>query len=245
MIYYNNAEVNSIVVRECDGSIRNVNKAFTTNFGYQNEDITGRHFKMLFTLLDRQTNRPQLELDTILSKGQSYENFIVDKKGQAIWCTGESILVTGEEGKNYIVKDIVNLQTKGPVQLFLSDTEELLERIFATSKNLPMLILDGSLKIQRVNAAFLRLFELPAPPAIGSRLSDLEHSFWNNEEIKQELSKSLVTNEPFRQKEFLLSTNSGKSKTIWLDSKIIDSQAGMGKIIYILIDEVYHNVGEK
>jgi hypothetical protein len=88
------------------------------------------------------------------------------------------------------------------VQLFLNDTEELLERIFHSLKDVAMMILDGSLKIQKVNAAFLKLFDLKETPAIESSLADLPNSFWNGEGIRNELRQTLVSNLLLKDREF-------------------------------------------
>jgi PAS domain S-box-containing protein len=114
----------------------------------------------------------------------------------------------------------------------------MLERIFDSSKDIPMMILDGSMKIQRVNTAFLHLFDLSYVPAAGSRLSDIDHHFWNSSDIKQAVSNVIVTNEPFKHKDFSLETKWGEKKTIRFDSKIIDRQAGIGRKIFIIMEDI-------
>jgi PAS domain S-box-containing protein len=236
--YYNNAEVNSILIMDTAGTVLDVNKSFTTHFGYSNDDIRGKNFNLLFTASDKEKGKPQLELTTVTAKGQANdENYIVNKEGDAVWCTGESLLVEGEDGENYIVKDVVNLQSKKQVQLFLNDTEELLERIFHSSKEVAMMILDGSLKIQKVNTAFLHLFEIKEAPESGSRLADLPHSFWDGEGIRNELRQSLVNNSALKDREFFINTRVEKKK-LKLSSKIIDRRLGLGRNLFIIIEEV-------
>jgi PAS domain S-box-containing protein len=237
--YYNNAEVNSIVIMDLDGTVLDVNKSFTINFGYSNEDIKGKNFCVLFNPSDKENGKPELELTIVASKGQAHdENYIINKEGESIWCTGESLLVEGEEGKKYIVKDIINLQSKKLVQLFLNDTEELLERIFHSSKEVAMIILDGSLKIQKVNGAFLQLFDINAVPAKESRLADLPHPFWNEEGIRNELRHILVRNSSLKNREFFITTQTGEKKALRLSSKIVDRQAGLGRHLFLIIDEI-------
>lgn len=224
---------------DTEGNVLDVNRAFTNNFGYNNNDINGRNFSILFTEEDKKRQKPQLELETVNLKGQAQdENYVIDKSGHAIWCTGESLLVAGTEGEKYIVKDIVNLQAKKQLQLFLSETEEVLERIFDSSKDIAMMILDGSMKVQKVNAAFLSLFEISNTPVAHSRLSDIDNPFWNDEEIRKELTKTIITNQPSKQKEFLLLTKQGEKKTIKIDSKIIDRQGHTGRKIFIIVEDV-------
>jgi PAS domain S-box-containing protein len=157
--YFDHAEINSILIMQCDGTVLRVNNAFTKNYGYANEDIQGKNFDILFIEKDKAERKPQLELKTTMKFTQSHdENFIVNKNGVPVWSTGETVLVNGGEGKQYMVKDIINLQSKRQLQLFLNQTEELLERVFESSREIPMMILDGSMKIMKINEAFAKLF---------------------------------------------------------------------------------------
>ena len=236
--YYNNAQINSILIMDQQGNVLGVNKSFTNHFGFRNEDIQGKNFSLLFTESDQEKGKPQIELATVAAKGQANdENYVINKDGEAIWCMGESMLVEGNEGESYIVKDIVNLQAKKQVQLFLIDTEELLERIFYSSKEVPMMILDGSLKIQMVNAAFLRLFEMNEAPAQGGRIADLPHPFWSEEKLQSDLRQVLVKNVPLKGREFVFRTQAGETKSLLLSSKIINRRSGIGRNLFLLIDE--------
>jgi PAS domain S-box-containing protein len=182
---------------DCKGVIFDVNQAFTTNFGYSKNDLKGQNFNILFNEFDRKKKLPELELETVTASGQAQdENYVVDKEGLEVWALGESLLVSNEEGEKYIVKDIINLQAKKQLQLFLNETEELLERIFESTKDLSIMIVDSRMKIIKANRAFLHLFEIQDAPLAGSRLSDLNHPFWSNEEIKNEIRNIIINNQP-------------------------------------------------
>src|SRR4051794_18299180 len=131
-----------------NGIISSVNDAFTNNFGYSSEEINGLNFSVLFTESDKEKNLPLVELETVLAIGNANdENYVIHKDGTSIWSTGESILLTDTDGEKYFVKDIVNLQSKKQFELFFVETEELFERVFTSSKELAIMILDGSMKI--------------------------------------------------------------------------------------------------
>ena len=224
---------------DCKGVIFDVNQAFTTNFGYSKNDLKGQNFNILFTEYDRKKKLPELELETVTATGQAQdENYVVDKEGLEVWALGESILVSNEEGEMYIVKDLINLQAKKQLQLFLNETEELLERIFESTKDLSIMILDSRMKIIKANRAFLHLFEISDAPLAGSRLSDLDHPFWSDAEIKKEIRDIIINNQPLRHREFLLETRRGIKKKVKLDSQIIESKTGMGRKIFIMIEDV-------
>ena len=236
--YFNNAQVNAIIIMDANGTVMEVNPAFTNNFGYTTQDLEGKHFRELFNAADKNKNVPELELENALKTGQANdESFLVDKNGDEVWCSGEAILVVDAQGEKYIIKDVINLQAKKQVNLFLNSTEELLNRIFKASKDIPMMILDGSMKIQDVNTAFLDFFEIEKAPDSYNGLSSLNHPFWNRSDVKSELSKAIVTNQPMKAKPFLYHPKSGAEKTIVIDSKIIYLQPEKGRKIFILITD--------
>ena len=237
--YFNNAQVNSILIMDCEGTIMQTNQAFTNNFGYSDQEIIGKNFSVLFNETDRLNIKPQKELVAVSMHGQAHdENYIIDKNGQPILCTGESIMVSNIKGEKFIVKDIVNLQSKKQLQLFLKDTEEILETIFHSSSDIPMMILDGGLKIQKVNKGFLDLFQLAESPKPGSRLTDVPHPFWKGTDIKSEVSKIIINHEPIREKRFSITTRSGEHKRIQMDSKVIEKHNGSGRKIFIIVEDV-------
>ena len=236
---YNQAEVNSIMIMDSKGNVLDINQAFTNNFGYYKNEIEGKNFELLFIQIDKENSKPAIELETVLSRGQSHdENYVLNKGGHAIWCTGESVLAHDRNGEKYIIKDIVNLQSKKQLQLFLKGTEELLERIFESSKDIPMLVLDSSMKVERVNMAFLHLFELDEAPKSGSRLGDLNHPFWKSENLKNELRGILVTNQPIKGKEYVVDTKTVIQKRFKMDSRIIEKQGNNGRQVFIILEEV-------
>ena len=223
---------------DCEGIILDVNRAFTDNFSYSNEDIRGRNFSILFNEKDRQDKLPELELRTVNAKGQANdENYVINKEGNSVWALGESLLVSDADGEKYIVKDIVNLQAKRQIEFFLTETEELLERIFQLSKDIPMIILDGSMKIMKVNNPFLQLFEITEEPPAGTRLSNLPHTFWKDADLRKEISSIIVSNKPLRNKRFLLKTRAGEKKILRFDSRIVDSKTAMQRKIFITIED--------
>jgi PAS domain S-box-containing protein len=236
--YFNNARMNSIIIMNTEGIVLHVNDSFTNNFGYSNQEISGLNFSVLFSKKDKEKNLPTRELETVLAIGNANdENYVVHKDGTAMWATGESLLVKGPNDEKYIVKDIINLQSKKQFELFLHETEELLERVFESSKEISIMILDGSMKILKVNNAFTKLFEISEIPEFGSRLSDLDHSFWSDPVMKQDIRNVIVKNEPIKNKDILLETKSGK-KMIRIDSKTINKEQGTGKKIFIIIRDI-------
>jgi PAS domain S-box-containing protein len=99
-----------MVVMDCYGMILKVNTAFTKNYGYTNEHLVGKYFDVLFIEKDKEEGRPERELKTVMKLKKAYdENYVVDKDGLPVWSTGETVLVDGGDGTQYLVKDMINL----------------------------------------------------------------------------------------------------------------------------------------
>lgn len=237
--YYKNAGVNCILIMDSKGKIIEVNNCFTKNFGYRNKDIAGKNFSILFSQPDIKENKHLIELEKVNTNGQANDdNYIIDKHGYAIWCTGECLLITNSDEEKYIVKDIVNLQTKKQVQLILTDTEMLLERVFNSTKEFPMMVLNGSMRINKLNDAFLEIFEIDDCLPEGSRLSDIAHPFWQTSEIKKDLRQIIINKATMKEKDYLFKTKNGEQKRLRLNSLIIKTAEGNETKIYIMFEEL-------
>jgi PAS domain S-box-containing protein len=237
--YFTQAQVNSILIMNTAGTILDLNPAFTINYGYTLQDLIGQNFSVLFTEQDRADNKPQLELQNCHSNGQSNDdNYVVSKGGLWSWSAGESVLMLSNEQEEYITKNIINLQSRKYLKLLLMETEELLGRAFETSLDIPMIILDGGMKIVKVNQSFLGLFEMSQAPPEGSSLSSVDHSFWKSKEVKEEVRSIIVTNLPLKNREFVLEMKAGEKKLVRLNSRIIDRGLGVGRKVFIMLDEV-------
>ncbi|HYE54903.1 MAG TPA: PAS domain-containing protein [Chitinophagaceae bacterium] len=235
--YFNAAQVNSILIMDPAGTIQHINSAFTDNFGYRLTDLKNKNFRILFTEADQIANKPQIELDQVIQKGQANDdNYVINKSGHPILSTGESILVKTPAGEPYIVKDIVNLAAKKYLKLFLTETEELLERIFDTSAEVPMIVIDGSMKLLKMNAAFQKLFDIKSKPPAGSPLSSLKSTFWSRDEIRDEIRNTIVNGTPIKHKQFLFQKTRNSKLKINIESKIIDKGPTMGRHIFIIVE---------
>lgn len=236
--YFENAKINCILVMDTKGTIIEVSPSFTKHFGYKNEEIRGQHLSILFTEKDREIQKPHHELEKVLATGQANdENFVVHQNGLPIWCTGESVCVPTNDG-HFIIKDIVNLQTQKQVQLLLSDTEELLETVFKSTAEVPLLILDGSMRIHKVNEAFKKLFQIENDVLEHAKLSELNHPFWNTQALKNELRTLIVNKVPITNSNYTLQSSTGESRTIAIKSRCIQKNGASDFKFYIMLEEL-------
>jgi len=125
--FFNTAKQNAIMILDEHGIVLKVNKAFTDAFGYLNEDITEQNFRLTFIDKDRKMNKPEMELQTVKSRGSAEdENYILHNDGTPIWTTGESILVNAEN-TIYIMKVIQNIHRKSNWKDFFLNQMNLLK----------------------------------------------------------------------------------------------------------------------
>jgi PAS domain S-box-containing protein len=237
--YCRKAKLNCILIMDDKGIILGTNQAFLDNFGYNKEDLNGHHFRKLFSLSDRDKNKPEIELATILSDGHALdENYVLNKDGKEIWVTGEAMLIQTKAGKPYIVKDVVNLQSKNQLEYFHIETEELMEKIFEGNRDTAMVVLDGMGKIIKLNQPFVTMFDIAEIPAPGSKLSQLNHSFWHTPFLRSEIREILVKGTSIK-KSFTLQTASGEALQLKFTVKVLGRDE---RKIYVIIEKELANL---
>jgi len=101
-----------------------------------------------------------------------------------------------------------------------------------------VLVLDSMMRILKVNTAFIKMFELDTPPQEGTRLTDLNHSFWMNDDMKKEIRNVIVTNTSVKGKKFELTTRSGQQKEVALYTKIMHEEPTLERKILVVIKEL-------
>jgi PAS domain S-box-containing protein len=224
---------------DTEGTIIKVNEAFCDSFGYMADEVAGKNFSILFTKEDLKKGKPLAELQQVQSKGVANDdNYVVNKDGTLTWVSGESVFINTNEKENFIVKIIQNIHTQKQLEKFLIESNEFLENVFESMKDCALLILDSMMRILKVNTAFIKMFELDTQPREGSRLTDLDHAFWMNDEIKKEIRNVIVTNKPVKEKKFQFKTNSGQYKSVSLYVKLIHEETTLERKILVMIKEL-------
>lgn len=223
---------------KCDGEILDVNKAFHLRFGYLPEDLIGENFSVLFTEQDKQLNKPELELQNVNTKGSANdENYIVHKDGSKLWVTGESVLIENKDRETCVIKVIHNIHAQKQLERFLLQSHEFIESIFDSITDSALILLDSSIKIIKVNRAFIKMFNLPKEPEKNSRLSDISNDFWTKPDVKQEVVNFLVHNAG-EAKNFDMQTKDGETIKINLQAKMIEGVPGNERKLLVMIKRV-------
>lgn len=214
------------------GIILEVNDAFLHSFGYSRADVVQKNFSMLFTDEDKKMNKPGVEIQKTNTEGSGNDdNFLVQKSGKAVWVNGESILVTDEENVSYIVKIIHNISAQKQLERFLLQSNDFIEEILDSITDRGIIIIDASMKVIKVNGAFLEMFDLTKPPAEDSRLSGIGHHFWNSIAVKEMLRNVLIKEEPVTELPMQYFTRNDEVRHIVLTSKFLHSHGADKRIL--------------
>ncbi|MEP6748990.1 MAG: ATP-binding protein [Bacteroidota bacterium] len=153
-----NSRVNACLQMDIAGIIQCTNPAFKTSFGYEDEDVNGKHFSMLFTDEDRAKGKPGQEINNVLTKRQGDDkNFMVHKNGSVSWVSGESVLVEHENGDRSVLKMIQDIHEEKDYETSLIRANDFNETILNAIDDF-VIILDKSMQVVKYNPAFSRLF---------------------------------------------------------------------------------------
>lgn len=217
------------------GTILEVNQAFLSSFGYQEDDILQEHLRILFTDEDRKMNKPEREVEKANVEGScSDDNYLIQKSGKPVWVNGESILVTGDNNVSFIIKIIHNIEAQKQLERFLLDSNDFIETILESITDRGMMILDSSIKVVKVNSKLLEIFGLQKYPDTGSRISTLDHPFWHSNEIKQVLRNIMVRDEPIGNMPMEYQDANGDRKYIELTSKFLQARNAEKRLLLVI-----------
>jgi len=227
-----NAKQTAIIIMSNEGIIEQVNESFTTAYGYTTEDLKSKHFRLLYLEKDRIIRMPEIELNTTIREGSSIdENYLVHKDKTPIWVTGESILVK-TENITCIVKIIHNIHAQKQLERYLLASSELLDSLFDSVQQSGLLLLDTQMKTIKANKAFQKIFDISEPVKEGNRLQQIGHSFWNNEEIRNDIKNAIVNNAGIN-KEFLIGDNRSPRRLQITSKLIVSEEVGEKKLLLI------------
>src|ERR1700722_7300557 len=181
---FENPKKNSVLMLDENGSILQVNRAFLLSFGYDEADLLGEDFAILFTEEDRMKELPMREIRTVMDEGQSFDNnYLVNKNGARTWVSGESVLLTNAHGRKCVLKVIQNIHTQKESELSIIRLNSFNENILSSIED-AVLVLDQEKRIVKANRAFLRLFDLPEAHLHIVDLEGLLQSFERREELE-------------------------------------------------------------
>ncbi len=156
---FSSAKQNTVIMLDINGNILDINPAFTGAFGYERE-VIGKNFSMLFTENDQKKDRPQIELSTVIDRGQAFDNnYLVNKQGKVVWVSGESLLIKNDKGDKCILKIIQDIHEKKEADESILRLNETNESILKSIEDM-VIVLDSDMNVTKANHAFYKLFHL-------------------------------------------------------------------------------------
>ncbi|HEV2483278.1 MAG TPA: ATP-binding protein [Puia sp.] len=180
---FDNPKKNSVLLLDDEGIILQVNRAFLLSFGYEERDLIGEYFGLLFTVEDREKDLPMREVRTVVEEGQSFDNnYLVNRSGSLTWASGESVLLTNAQGRKCILKVIQNIHVQKESERSIIRLNNFNENILASIAD-AVLVLDPELKLVKANRAFLELFSLAETHLHLADLRELLHGMDREEEV--------------------------------------------------------------
>lgn len=237
--FFQNARYNGVLIMDKYGTILHINNAFKIRFGYEEDDLKGKNFSVLFIEKDREMKKPEKELQLVLTeKSANDENYLLNKDGNKIWVAGESVMVENDKNESYILKVVHNIHAQKQLERFLLQSHEFIDTIFESVPETGLLLLDTSIRIINANRAFLEIFGLKQPIKQGSRLIEINHPFWQRQDVRQEVVNYLVINNFVESKIFETETAEGELKKINVQGKILDGTQKEERKLVIMINEV-------
>lgn len=233
---YDHSRANAVILMDKDGIVQQVNKAFSEAYGYQNDELKSKHFRLLYTKEDQTLLRPEIEVNVTLREGTSSdENYLVHKDGTVVWVSGEAILVKAAN-ETGILKIIHNIHAQKQLERYLLASNEMLEGLFNSTKS-SLLLLDGRLRTVKANAAFLKMFSCPQSIVEGSKLQEIPHPFWKENEVKSDIRNIFIKGVRLK-KEYVIGNDKKDFHKIEITSKMLSDDSNPETRLLLVIKEL-------
>ena len=239
---YKNTKENTVILINPDGIIAAVNSAFTECFGYNEDDIVGKYSGMLFTEEDQRKGCPEKEIRQTLQRGQSNDNnFLVDKYGEKIWVSGESLLVTNDVGGKMILKIVQNINKQKTSENSVLELNKFNENILESISDI-VIVLDDNLDIIKANKAYMDLCEQSQEAK--KNICCLLQSPEANQDFYDSLRQSVKNQTAFFRKQTELQTVNGAKKSFEVSCTPLDNP-GNKKVLVVMHDVSVYKELEK
>ena len=208
---FSETEQNTVLLLDEEGIIEQINTAFSKSFGYADDEIIGKHFRILFTEEDQKKGMPENELSNVLQRGQCMDNnYLVNKNKTITWVSGESILVKNDEGEISILKLIQDIHSQKEYELSLRSSNEFNESILSSIEDI-VVVLSNEMKIIKANRAFSKLF-IQEPNMEALNFSDLIKPYDSKGDLQNKILLTINTGKSFVNKEMEIQTLDGDKK---------------------------------
>jgi len=198
---YNKARENNILIADENGIVVAINNSFSASFGYTEEDIIGQNVRILFTKEDQERGLPEYERETVMHKGQAYDNnYLVNKDQSITWVSGETVLVKDFKGRQRMLKVIQNIHKQKESELALKRLNDFNESILSSIADV-VIVVDNELNVIKANKAFAGLFRDKVPEISSINIASLIKPYDKNDELLHALQHAALTGNSFSNRQ--------------------------------------------
>lgn len=185
-----NSRLACILILDKEGIVCELSHGVEEQLGYSPDDLSGKHFSILFSEDDLKLKKPWEELKKAEEKGFAIDNnYIVHKDGSLIWCQGESIIVD-DGGKIYFVKYLYDINKQKQLEESLQHSKKFSESVLETIDN-PLIVLDSNLEILMANNSFHKIFNPSQEDIEKKSFFEIEYFTSNIDKFRELLEKIL------------------------------------------------------
>lgn len=233
---FQNAKMNSVIIMDVNGIILEVNRAFLHSFGYDEAEIIGENFSILFSEADQKKDLPSRELRTVVDEGQSFDNnYLVNKNKTLTWVSGESLLMADNQNQKRILKIIQNIHTQKESEFSIIRLNNFNENILGTIED-GVVVLDQNLKILKANHSFTQIFNFSDKDVYKIDFSAFIASFDVNSELYNAILDVFQSRSNISRIQLDTDLNSGDRHTYDISCTKLAEEGEQTKILIIFHD---------
>ncbi len=237
---FNNAVENNVLLMDKDGIIIAINDAFTNCFGYNSEDILGRHARTIFTPEDSERGKPEEEIANVLRAGQASDNnYLIKKDKTKVWVSGESTLVKNNNGDLRILKIIQNIHQQKRSEVSIQQLNEFNENILSTIEDV-VIVLDMNMRILKANRAFASLFKNHEKIVQTLNFADVIKPYDVFDEITCNIQSAIRNKKGFSNIPIEIETSSGEKRVFDVSCSPFEFVDDENNVLLVIHDITIH-----
>jgi len=234
---FDNAKMNSVLIIDPNGIILEANRAFLSSFGYEEADIVGENYSILFSEADQKKDLPSRELRTVIDEGQSFDNnYLVNKNKTLTWVSGESVLLTNGRNQKCILKIIQNIHIQKESEFSIIRLNTFNENILGTIED-GVIVLDENLRILKANHSFTQLFNFSDKDVSKIDFKTFLSSFDINSELHDAILGVFQSKSNISRIQLEMDSKTNESQTYDVSCTKLAEEGEQSKILLI-----FHNI---
>ena len=233
---FKHTERNCILLMDRQGVILCINRAFTLRFGYEESDLVGKRFDILFTHKDQLAGMPNRELQQTVTTGRSGDNnALVRKDGSVVWVSGESV-IWNLPHEICILKIVQDIDKHHRQEIESNYLKNFNENILSTIEE-AVLVIDENRQIIQYNQYYKLLFGRREPEVCCESLLNLIEDERTRSILDRQLAQTIEEGREFKNFEVTIRDDAGKPHFFEIAAKPLATTARDKTVLIVL-----HNI---